>query len=108
VLEALGYELPDRASRGVSQSIYVGDPAKRAPRPQPRSVPVFIRSQPGPNQEFEIRGGKLRVIAVEFYDSAVAISWRVLPPPDVVSVFPGEVAALERDVIGVGSGGSAA
>jgi hypothetical protein len=101
MLVALGYELPDPAPPGVSQAIYVGDPAKRPPLPQPRTVPVFIRSQPGPDQEFEIHGGKLRVIAVEFYDSAVSIRWRVSPQPDVASAFPDEVAALERDLIGL-------
>ncbi len=101
MLVALGYELPDPAPSGVSQSIYVGDPAKRPPLPQPRSVPAFIRSQPGPDQEFEIHGGKLRVIAVEFYDSAVKVRWRVSPQPDVASAFPDEVAALELDLIGL-------
>ena len=101
MLVVLGYELPDPAPPGVGQSIYVGDPAKRPPRPEPRSVPVFIRSQPGPEEEFEIYGGKLRVIAVEFYDSAVAIRWRVAPPPDIASAFPNEAAALEQDLIGL-------
>jgi hypothetical protein len=101
MLLALGYELPDPAPPGVSRAIYLGDPAKRPPVRQARNVPAFIRSQPGPDQEFEIHGGKLRVIAVEFYDSVVAIRWRVSPQPDVASVFPGEVAALEGDLSGL-------
>ncbi len=101
MLVALGYELPDPAPPGVSQAIYVDDPAKRSPRPQRRSVPVFIRSQPGPDEEFEEHVGKLRVIAVEFYDSAVAIRWRVSPQPNIASVFPDETAALEQDLIGL-------
>ena len=101
MLIALGYELPDPAPRGVSGAIYIGDPAKRPPRPQLRSAPVFIRSQPGPDQEFEIHGGKLRVIAAEFYDSAVTIRWRVSPQPDIALAFPDEAAALERDLIGL-------
>jgi hypothetical protein len=101
MLVALGYELPDPAPPGVSRAMYVGDPAKRPPSPQHRSVPIFIRSQPGPDQEFEIHGGKLRVIAIEFYDSVVAIRWRVSPQPDVASVFPDEIAALENDLIGL-------
>ena len=101
MLVALGYEPPDPAPPGVSRAIYVGDPAKRPPRPQPQSAPVFIRSRPGPNEEFEVHGGKLRVIAVEFYDSAVAIRWRVSPQPDVASAFPDEAAALEQDLIGL-------
>jgi hypothetical protein len=62
---------------------------------------VFVRSLPGPDDEIEIHGGKLRVIAIEFYDSAVAIRWRVSPQPDIGSAFPEETAALERDLIGL-------
>ncbi len=73
MLVALGYELPDPAPSGFSQAIYVGDPAKRPPPPQSRSAPELIRSQPGPEQELGLHGGKLRVVAVDFYDSAVAL-----------------------------------
>jgi hypothetical protein len=62
---------------------------------------VFIRSQPGPNEEFEVHGGRLRIIAVEFYDSAVVVRWRVSPEPDVTSAFPDEAAALEQDLVGL-------
>ena len=85
MLLALGYEL--LAPPGASRAVYLSDPAKRPPVPQARNVPEFIRSQPGPDQEFEIHGGKLRVIAVEFYDSVVAIRWPdagngALPSPE--------------------------
>jgi hypothetical protein len=101
MLVGLGYTLPDPAPPGFSQAIYVGDPAKRPPIAPPRGAPLFIRSQPGPDQEFEIHGGKLRVIAVEFYDSTVTIRWRVSPQPDIASAFPDEAAALEHDLIGL-------
>ena len=101
MLVACGYELPDPSPPGVSRSIYVGDPAKRAPPPLPRTTPVFVRSQPGPEEEFHVYGCGLRVIAVEFYDSAVVVRWHVSPQPDIASVFPGETAALERDVTGL-------
>ena len=101
MLVALGYEPPEPAPPGVTRAMYVGDPAKRPPRPQPRDVPVFIRSQPGPDEEFEVHGGRLRVIAVELYDSAVAVRWRVAPQPDVASAFPDEAAALEHDLVGL-------
>ena len=101
MLVALGYEAPEPAPPGVSRAIYVGDPAKRPPRPLPQSAPVFIRSQPGPNEEFEVHGGRLRIIAVEFYDSAVVVRWRVSPEPDVTSAFPDEAAALEQDLVGL-------
>jgi hypothetical protein len=98
---SLGYEVPVSARPGISRAIYVGDPAKRPARPEPRSTPSFLRSQPGPDREYENYGAKLRVIAAEFYDTALAIRWRVSPPPDVASAFPDEAAALERDVIGL-------
>jgi hypothetical protein len=101
MLVALGYELPDPAPSGFSQAIYVGDPAKRPPPPQSRSAPELTRSQLGPEQELDLHGGKLRVVAVDFYDSAVAIRWRVSPQPDIASVFPDEVGALEKDLIGL-------
>jgi hypothetical protein len=102
MLVALGYELPDPPPPGMSQAIYLGDPAKRpVPPPNPSSAPLFIRSHPGPDEEFEIHGGKLRVIAVEFYDSVVLVRWRVSPEPDIASVFPEEAAALEQDLVGL-------
>lgn len=101
MLVALGYEPPDPVSPGVSRAIYVGDPATRPPQPEPRNAPAFIRSQPGPDEEFEVHGGKLRVVAVEFYDSAIAVRWRVSPQPDIASAFPDEAAALEQDLIGL-------
>jgi hypothetical protein len=102
MLVALGYELPDPAPPGVAQAIYVGDPAKRpAPLPTPPSAPIFIRSQPGPDEEFEFHGGRLRVIAVEFYDSSVLVRWRFSPEPEITSVFLEEAATLEEDLEGL-------
>lgn len=102
MLVALGYEPPDPPPPGVAQAIYVGDPAKRpAQPPTPPSAPAFIRSQPGPDEEFEIHGGRLRVIAIEFYDTVVAVRWRVSPEPEITSVFPDEAAALEQDLVGL-------
>ena len=101
MLVSLGYEVPDPAPSGVSRAIYVGDPAEGPVRPEPRSTPIFLRSQPGPDREYEKFGGKLRVIAAEFYDTALAIRWRVSPLPDVASAFADEAAALESDLIGL-------
>ena len=102
MLIALGYELPDPPPPGMAQAIYVGDPEKRPiPPSSPSSAPEFIRSLQGPDREFEIHGGKLRVIAVEFYDSVVLVRWRVSPEPDIASVFPEEAAALEQDLVGL-------
>jgi hypothetical protein len=102
MLVALGYEPPDPAPPGTAQAIYVGDPAKRPalPRP-PDTAPEFIRSQLGPDAELEVLGGRIRVIAVEFYDSEVVVRWRVSPEPDVEAVFTSEMEALEQDLVGL-------
>jgi hypothetical protein len=102
MLVALGYKVPGQSPDRISRAIYVGDPAKIAARQTPpKSPPVFVRSQPGPDEEFEVHGGRLRVIAIEFYDSVIAIRWRVSPLPDVTSAFPDEAAALEQDLVGL-------
>src|SRR5665213_2093307 len=57
MLVALGYEVPDPCPLGTATAIYVGDPAKR-PQPSTESPtpPRFIRSIPGPDQEFDVHG----------------------------------------------------
>jgi hypothetical protein len=39
-------------------------------------------------------------MAVEFYDTAVDIRWRVAPEPDIDAVFPSEIAQMARDTEG--------
>ena len=102
MLVALGYEPPEPAPPGVARAIYTGDPKKLPPEaPAPESTPRFVRSVPGPDQEFDVHGGRLRVIAAEIYDTGVVIRWRAAPEPDVSLVFPAETAALEVDVEGL-------
>jgi hypothetical protein len=101
MLVALGYEPPEPATPGVSRAIYVGDPAKRPSAPEPGPSPSFVRSQPGPDEDIDVHGGRFRVVSVEFYDSAVVFRWRSSPEPDVASVFPDEVVALEQDLVGL-------
>jgi hypothetical protein len=101
MLVALGYEPPEPGPPGTATAIYVGDPKKRPPAPQPQDPPVFIRSIAGPDQEFDVHGGRFRVIAVEIYDTSVTIRWRSAPEPDVWAAFPKEAAALEQDMEGL-------
>ena len=102
MLIALGYEPPEPATPGTVQFIYTGDPKKRPPTPPaPEATPQFVRSVLGPDQEFEVHGGRLRVIAAEIYDTGVVIRWRVAPEPDISSVFPVEAAAFDADVEGL-------
>lgn len=102
MLVAMGYEPPEPPPAGTAQAIYLGDPAKRSVlNTQPDVAPMFIRSQSGPDDEFEIYGGRLRVIAIEIYDSVVAVRWRVAPEPDITLAFPQESAELEQDLEGL-------
>ena len=101
MLVALGYEAPDPPPPGVSQAIYLGDPEKRPPPTPAEITPTFIRSHPGPDQEFEVFGGRLRIIAIEVYDVAAVSRWRVSPEPDITMAFPDESIALELDLVGL-------
>ena len=102
ILVALGYEPPDPAPPGTAQAIYVGDPTKGpAVVRQPDSAPEFIRSLSGPDAELDLHGERIRVIAVEFYDSEVVVRWWVSPEPDVAAVFASEMEALEQDLVGL-------
>jgi len=101
MLVALGYEAPDPPPPGVSRAIYLGDPENRPTAPPEEITPTFIRSHPGPDREFEVFGGRLRVISIEVYDVAVALRWRVSPEPDITMAFPDESTELERDLVGL-------
>ena len=100
MLVALGITPPPPAPPGVAQAIYVGDPNARPRRDVDSDLANFVRSVPGPNVEFERHGGRLRVIAVEIYDTKVAIRWRFAPEPDISSAFPAESAQLAPDLEG--------
>jgi hypothetical protein len=80
-------------------------PVRGSHSPQPPShciavLPRFVRSVPGPDAEYELRGGRLRIMAVEVYDTMVSIRWRSAPEPDVSAMFPDEAAQLAHDVEG--------
>jgi len=49
--------------------------------------PHFVRSIPGPDTEYELYGGRLRIVGVEVYDTMVGVGWRAAPKPDVAAVF---------------------
>jgi len=101
MLVALGYEAPDLPPPGVAAAIHLGDPEKRPPPPPAEITPTFLRSQAGPDQEFEVFGGQLRVISIEIYDVAAVLRWRVSPEPDITMAFPDESTALELDLVGL-------
>ncbi len=100
LLIALGIEPLPPAEPGTVRGIWLGlgTPPAPAPRTPP---PAFLRSWPGPDQEWDYHGGRFRVIALELYDTMLNIRWRVAPEPDLTAVFPAEAAQLARDVAGV-------
>ena len=101
MLAAVGYEVPDPPPAGSARAIFVGDPA-RAQDPMPRSpVPEFLRSVPGPLEEIERHGVRLRVLSVELYDVAVEVRWRAVPDPDPWLFFPEDRFDLESDLLGM-------
>jgi hypothetical protein len=104
MLATLGLVGPDPPPPGFNQAVFVGDP-ERAPAPHDVSRhPLFVRSIPGPDQEFDVHGGRIRVITVEIFDTAVSVRWRVAPLPDISLAFPEEAAALESDMAGLEEG----
>jgi hypothetical protein len=78
-----------------------GEPPAVMPA-EPRNVPFprFVRSIPGPDAEYDLYGGLLRIVAVEIYDTMVNVRWRAAPEPDVFAAFPDEPAQLAHDVEG--------
>ena len=81
MLVALGYEPPDPAPPGAAQVICVGDPKLRPEPPLELPSPQFFRSARGPDEQIEVHGVRFRVGAVEIYDAAVDIRWRVSRNP---------------------------
>jgi len=100
MLVALGITPPEPARQGVSQFIHVGNPDPGTARTEPPDVSRFVRSVLGPDAEFERHGGRLRVLAVDIYDTVVTVRWRVAPEPDIFSAFPAEAIQLAQDVEG--------
>jgi hypothetical protein len=98
---ALGPEVYDVGPPGPSRAVCVGELANGPDRQQLERDPEFIRSMPGPDREFDVHGGRIRIIALDFYDSVLAVRWRVSPHPEVTSVFPDEADALELDLVGL-------
>ena len=101
MLVALGLVPPEPLPPGrgaVARIGWIGD--GEPPVYVPPTPSQFVRQVLGPDQEFEVFGGRLRVLAVEVYADCLAIRWRAAPEPDIRAAFPEETAALERDIEG--------
>jgi hypothetical protein len=81
-----------------------GEPLPATPAPlHIRPFPRFVRSIPGPDTEYELYGGRLRIIAIEVYDTMATVRWHVAPQPDISTAFPYEATQLAHDVEGIDS-----
>jgi hypothetical protein len=100
MLIAVGVTPPEPAPSGVARAVSVGNPKDQERRATHTIAPTFDRSIPGPDAEFDFYARKLRLIAVDVYDTAVEIRWRVAPEPDIDAVFPDEMAQMARDTEG--------
>jgi hypothetical protein len=98
---ALGYDLPDPAPPGFSQAIYVGDPAVRQDPPEAYEAPTNLVRTINGSRQVNLYGGQLQMEAVEIYDIAVVIRWKVEPDLDIWQAFPIEAAELETDLEGL-------
>lgn len=107
--EQLDWDKRARAAVGLSPAPTLGGrvttgvvPPSGVARGPVAAGPVrrFVRSVLGPDTEFDLHGGKLRVLAADIYDTTIDIRWRVGPEPDVAAVFPSEVAQLVHDAEG--------
>ena len=99
--ERMRLALDMTASRTVLRRAGEGEPLPSAPSPVGHDpYPRFVRSIPGPDTEYELYGGRLRIVAVEIYDKMVSVRWRAAPEPDLWAAFPEEAAQLAHDVEG--------
>jgi hypothetical protein len=98
MLLALGYDVPDPAPAGVSRATYVGDPANRRDPPEPYEAPKHLVRTISGSRQVDLYGGRLQIEAVEIYDVAVVIHWKVEPDLDIWRAFPVEAAELEIDL----------
>ena len=61
----------------------------------------FVRSVPGPDEEYECHGGRLRVVAVDINEASVIVRWRLTGELDLAAAFPEETQQLEREISGL-------
>ncbi len=102
MLAAVEIAQSESAGPGLARAIFVGHPkdVERLAGTQ-GAVPAFVRTIPGPDAEFEFHGGKLRVLAIDIYDSAVDVRWRAAPEPIVDAALPSEMAQVVGDTKGM-------
>ena len=101
MLVALGYESPPPATPGFSRAVYVGDPAKRPSVPEPRRLHRLCAPTLAPTRTSSFTVGDSGLYPSRSTTQRSCSRWRASPEPDVASVFPDEVAALEQDLVGL-------
>jgi hypothetical protein len=102
LLAALGIESSMASPGALGTSAQVLRPTGRSavPSREPRR-PAFVRMWLGPDREYALAGGEIRVISLELYDTMLSIRWRIAPVPELSALFPTEMAQFAHDVEGV-------
>ena len=84
-----GMHAGPQAARGATATA-VSTATPHAPRLPPR----FLRLIPGPDEQ-EFHGGRLRMLALELYDSQMVVQWRAAPLPDPPAIAQRELSLLD-------------
>ena len=102
---ALGLEpldpLPPGFKGGRAVFVGVGEPPPPV-SPPVTPVPRFLELIPVADADRPVPyGGRLQILGIERYDSAVAVSWRMAPLPDAELQYADELSAHDRDTEGL-------
>ena len=98
---ALGLAPLEPAPPGLNQAVFIGEGEPLAP-PSVAPVAQFLGLLPVLDADRPIPyGGRLQILGVERYDTAVAVAWRMAPLPDAEHQYAAELRAHDRDTEGL-------
>jgi hypothetical protein len=101
--QALGLEPLEPAPPGSTgaRAIFIGEGGPPAP-PSVAPTARFLELLPVADADRPVPfGGRLQILRIERYDSAVAVAWRLAPPPDAELQYAEELRAHDRDTDGL-------
>ncbi len=100
---ALGLAPLEPSPPGVNgaRAVFIGDGERPPPTPAAPTA-RFLGLLPVPDADRPIPyGGRLQILGVERYDTAVAVAWRMAPLPDAEVQYADELRAHDRDTEGL-------
>jgi hypothetical protein len=84
-----------------ARAVFIGEGEPPAPPPDP-PVAQFLGLLPVSDADRPIPyGGRLQILGVERYDTAVSVAWRFAPLPDAELQYADELLAHDRDTEGL-------